>query len=327
MTTTHETSAIALAPTVLPTKVTEFSYRLAGDIFPGGVLDASAANRAITELAFHDVAAACLAWRQVTNMTRVGGNPVLSDLTADITSGALAATVFGAKAKVIREPGGDLRVTGRGLMTTGVRYAAWFVVEARPEGGGGTVLLPVPAGGIVGVKRPPFIGLDTADNAFVDIDAVVPAERVLGSAGDLVGLPYELGLTMGAVPVGATEALLAGVEGRTEAELVELGELRAQHAAAAALVEVTPHHAPDAGWWSKAAKVAAVNTTLTTCLAVRRILGSATYGTGHPLNRIEADLRGIEGQAPAHADAARAVATNPTPDTYTGKHKSKGLIQ
>jgi hypothetical protein len=57
--------------------------------------------------------------------------------------------------------------------------------------------------------------------------------------------------------------------------------------------------------------VAATNTALATCVGVRRLVGSATYASGHPLNRIEADLRGIEGQAPAHAGAARAVAAPP----------------
>jgi len=77
-------------------------------------------------------------------------------------------------------------------MTTGVRYAAWFVVEARREDAARDRPAAVPASDIVGVKRPPFIGLDTADNAFVDIESVVPAERVLGAAEDLVGRPYEL---------------------------------------------------------------------------------------------------------------------------------------
>lgn len=298
-------------PTVPPVAVTEFSLRLAGDLFPDGYVDAATINKVIAELAGEDVAAACLIWRQATNLIRVGTNPALADIAADITSGALAATVFGSKTVVTRVRGGDLRVTGRGLMTTGVEYAAWFVVEARQKEGGGSVLLAVPAAGIVQVRRPEFIGLAVADNCFVDIDAVVSADRVLGAADDLVGLPYDLGLTMGAVAVGATDALLAGVTVRTETEHVELGELRAQHAAAAALVEVTPHHAPHAGWWSKAAKVAATDTALATCVALRRLLGSATYAVGHPLNRIEADLRGLEGQAPAHAAAARAVATAP----------------
>jgi hypothetical protein len=44
---------------------------------------------------------------------------------------------------------------------------------------------------------------------------------------------------------------------------------------------------------------------------MRRLVGAATYAADHPLNRVEADLRGLEGQAPAHAGAARAVAGPP----------------
>lgn len=280
-----------------------------------GDLDASLVNRQLVELARHDLDAACLAWRQASNAARLAPHPAHRPLLELMAGGSLVATALHPE-KAVAEPTADAwYISARGLLTTGVAFASHLLVEAAT--GGHTTVFAVPASLITAVRRPPFIGLEASDNAIVALAGELPGTAVVGEVGGalpVVEQPYDMGLTMGAVAVGAAESVLellhAVVVDGTDHDRSSVGALAADIAAAAALVDAACYHAPRAGWWSRAAKLAATAAAGRACGTAKALLGAATYGAGHPLVRLDRGIEGLAYQAPTNRGAALRVAAD-----------------
>lgn len=291
------------------------------------VLTAGEVNRAMRELAAVSVSEGCLAFRQATNALRLANRSGVEDVLEALAGGRLVASSFHPHATRATFTSSEVTITGAGLMTTGVWYAEHILVEAAH--GAGSSIVVVPAAAITRIARPTLVGLMTADNALIDIDITVPIERVVGEIGGasaIVNQPYDAGLTFGAIADGAADALSdllrPAVERLDPHQQQKLGEALARSHAAAALTASVSQYAPTAGWWSRAAKVASTTAALELSTLARDLLGSPTYATGHPLNELEADIRGLIFQAPTHAGAAAHLARHrphhPDPTHHEG---------
>jgi hypothetical protein len=279
--------------------------RTAGTAAQAGNLDAAWTNFALRELARHDLVVACLAWRQATNAVRLAAYAQPLDAIAD---GSVVASAF-APDRIIATTiaPGEIAVTANGVLTTGVRYATHLVLDATLDGQ--RTALVVPAGLVSHVVRPGMAGLNAADNAFVSFDGTVGSAAILGTpgaAGEVIGLPYRLGMTMGAIALGGTDRILEmlAVDATAVAD-VAFGTLVGEHAAVEALVEAVP--GDETGWRSAAAKLAATALAGRFCAYARACFGARAYAASHPLNGLERDLVGLAYQAPTNDNAARRV--------------------
>lgn len=276
----------------------------------GGTFDARAINDTLANIAATDVSLACVAWRQVTNFARLAETDH-EEAIASLLRGRIVATALAAartSAEAVRP--GRLRIRGEDLMVTGLAYADHVLVEAGAHEGSTAFL--VPACGIVAAHRTTMAGLNGSDNARISIDVIVPAEAMVGAEGGakaVVETPYDRGLTMGAVAVGAARRAseLLGRSANGPAPII-VGRAVAAAAAAEALVAATPGYAPDAAWWSRAAKVAAVEAAARMCDAVATEAGPRAFDAGHPVNELAADVRGLAFQAPSDSATLRALA-------------------
>lgn len=283
----------------------------------GGV-DVAEANTGLADLAAADVTRACLAFRQSTNAVRLTGHTGLAEVLDSMAAGGLVATTFNAATTTATLRGSTVKVTGTGLMCTGIGHAEWVMVEATHTNDiltGARSVIVVPADAVVDAARPPFRGLTAADNAIISIDATLAVAHLVGGPGQaaqVIAAPYEAGLTLAAAAVGAARTVTNAVQAhgidrldRTRRE--QLGEHLASLAATEALIDALPGRAPHAGWASKAAKVAATRAAHTYCQWARTVIGSRTYTTTHPLTVLEADLEGLLHQAPTNHGAAHAL--------------------
>jgi alkylation response protein AidB-like acyl-CoA dehydrogenase len=289
-----------------------FSAAVATQALSHRAIDAHDTNAALADAGANDLSGGCLAWRQASNAVRlVHGDH--DDVLDTMSRGRLVATSFNPRATTMERHRSRLRVSGAGLLTTGFRFASHLLVEARSDEGPTVILID--ANEITCVHRPEFIGLQDADNAVVSFDTTVPAAAIVGQVGRaeaIVEAPYRAGLTMGAVAIGGARAVLelyAAESGRRscDEDLARLGRCAARVAAAWSLVGAASAHAPDAQWWSRAAKLAATSAALDACDGVGRLVGPAAYRAHHPLNQLRRDLRGIAFQAPTDPGAAVAV--------------------
>lgn len=283
-----------------------------------GRLDITWANNELTNIATEDLTQACLAFRQSTNAVRLADHAALPDVLDAMAHGDLAATTFNANTTTATLTGNTITVTGTGLMCTGIGIAAWVLVEAthtNDDHAGTTSVIALPDTAITSITRPPFRGLTAADNAVISISATVDRTHIIGTPGGApatIAAPYQAGLSLAAAATGAAHTITAAITNhgitnldRTRRE--QLGEHLAATAAAQALIEALPGHAPDAGWHSKAAKVTATRGAHAYCQWARTAIGSRTYTTTHPLTVLEADLEGLLHQAPTNHGAAAAL--------------------
>ena len=288
------------------------SHQLAAAAAEEGSVDVAAANLTLAQVAAADVSAASLLWRQVTNLERAWacGGPAASRIVEQIAHGRYIASAFdGTASRAVRDGSGWLISTGD-MMCTGAGYATAVVVTATT--GDTTTAFVVPADRVEIRHRPTFVGLRAADTALVRVNTYLDDGYVLGGIGQgrhVVAVPYAAGLTLGAVAAGAASAavdLLVSPE-RVAAKPDRVAEVLALEASATAIVEATPRRAPAAALWSRAAKIHAVDAALAICDLVRTIIGAPAYAAGHPLNRLERDLRALPLMAPTRTNAVSAL--------------------
>lgn len=279
-----------------------------------GHLDPGALNHALAAIAeFDDVSASAIAFRRASNAQRIAGEDGHEAAKASLAAGGVIATALYEDRTVAEFKGKRIRVRSTGaLLTTGVLDCSHVLVVADTVHGPTTFMLDATA--VVDVDIKPFIGMKEAKNAFVTIEAEVGHEAIVGAVGEartVIESPYEAGLTFGACAAGGgrqARSLLERFErdGSLD-QRVAIGHLTAQLAAADALVEVTAAHAPRAGWYSRAAKLAACDAALAAGELARRLIGPAAYAAEHPLPGLLRDLEGLAFQAPTDTSAALVV--------------------
>lgn len=271
-------------------------------------------NDALAAVASADLAAGAVLWRPVTNLVRAAtmGGPAASRILDELGQGTFVASSFDpAKATATRE-GEGWRLNLRPALCTGVRYSSTLLVQADAEDSGKTVFaVDMDRAEVIG--RPEFLGVKAADNAVITLDDVFVDERdVVGQVGrgaDVVDAPYEHGMTLGALALGAARALRdVAIDTTGSASTDTVTAVVVSTAAIHALVETAAARAPSAGLWSRIAKLRGVEMALAACHEVRAASGASAYSESHPLNRIERDLRSLPFMAPSDANARARIA-------------------
>jgi alkylation response protein AidB-like acyl-CoA dehydrogenase len=286
---------------VVPAGAAELGADVARALLTGNAPPAPEVNDRLRLLAREDPSAAVVAWRPISNAYRLHAiGTMVPELLDGLADGAIIASAFTPDRARAERVGSHWRLTASDLLVTGAEMASHVLVEATSTCG--TVVLAVPSDEIYVTGRPEFAGLVAASNVLIGIDTVLPGAACLTSDGAaFVEMPYSGGLTMGAIAVGAAEPLLGLLGDLTAAEQ---GALTAELAAARALVERSGSIEGDAGWWSRAAKVAATSIGLRLADRAVALSGPGGYAAKAYARTRRDDLEGLRWQAPREPGAA-----------------------
>ncbi len=303
--------------------------------------DAAAANAAIEEVAHADPSVAIMLYLHCAVVARIDafGSPAqckrwFEHVAQDRWLAASAWSEPGSTADkrvlsttAVRDSAGDWVVTGGKTFATSATVADFLIVlvqlpedglAAPGDAGGyggssqGLVLIPASAPGV----NVPQVTMDMAgmrgsgtgmaefrDVVVSDCDLLCQYEQT----GPAMQLPHTLGLTLGAVSVGAAQyafdlALrqLSAKDRLDDAEIrVQLARLAVTIEAARSMVGDLGAHAPYQNTaLAYAVKVFASTTSQDVCAAVRSLLGSAGYLRGHEINRVSRDCDAVMHMGP-----------------------------
>ncbi|MCS7476762.1 acyl-CoA dehydrogenase family protein [Umezawaea endophytica] len=259
-------------------------------------------------------------------ITRLGSRRQRTAFLPRLTGGELAAVAFSepeagsdlaAMATEIRRDGDDVVVSGEKVWITVGAYADLVVVFGRFGDGAAAVVVPTAAAGVVVERVEDPLGCRAAGHATVRLDSVrVPADHLLGAAGQSLSLLVTSALTYGRVSIAwgcvgilrsCREAAASHARSRTQSgkPLAE-HQLVAEHLAELLVAEQVAtrmcEHAstcwddgsPDLVIASVLAKhVAATNAARGAASAVQ-VLGSAGARDGHPVARAYRDAKLME---------------------------------
>ncbi|GLX53919.1 acyl-CoA dehydrogenase [Streptomyces hygroscopicus subsp. hygroscopicus] len=233
----------------------------------------------------------------------------------------------------VRVPGG-WRLDGTKAFTTGAGLADLYLVLAQSAppsrtdtayGSDGQTFFLVEADrpGLTAHASMDLVGMRASATGTVELRAcTVPDDAVLGPEGkaaDIIRGVRETGASLGAVAVGIAESAyrLACAHTRKhggptpQAVRHRLADLAARVAQARAIVDSAGRRdSPDPGTLTLHSKLAASALAEEACLEAQRLIGSAAFLRGHPVNRISRDARAVALMGPTN-DLCRELVTTP----------------
>lgn len=257
---------------------------------------------------------------------RLGDREQRSAYLTRLTSGSLAGVAFSepaagsdlsAMATTIRRDGETVTVDGHKMWVTGAAYADLLVVFGRYGDGAAAVVVPTGAPGVTVAPVPNPLGCRAAGHADVRLDSVrLPADALLGAAGQQVGMLVTSALTYGRLSVawgcvGILRACLSAAvrhaRSRTQFGVpLARHQLVARHIAELFVAEQaatrTCEYAsrcwdaglPELVTATVVAKHLAATSAARGAAAAVQVLGSAGAHDGHPVARAYRDAKLME---------------------------------
>lgn len=303
--------------------------------------DAAAANAVIEEVAHADPSIAIMLYLHCAVVARIDayGSPAqrkrwLEHVSRDrwIAVSAWSEPGSTADKRVLsttaaRDSAGDWIVTGGKTFATSATVADFFIVlvqlppggQATPGDAGGyggssqgLVLIPASAPGVsVPQDTMDLAGMRGSGTGMAEFRDVVVGDSDLlcqyEQTGPAMQLPHNLGLTLGAVSVGAAQyAFDLALSHLSARDRLADAEIRVQLARLAVAIEAARSMVSDLGASAPcqstapayAVKVFASTTSQDVCAAVRSLLGSAGYLRGHEINRVSRDCDAVMHMGP-----------------------------
>lgn len=314
----------------------------------GAGADSLAVNRSIAELSYHDPSVAIILFQHWAVCSRIGewGTPAQqAELLPKLADGTwLAASAWsetgaGANKKNLstvatEQPDGRWTITGGKAFTTGAGLAEVYLVLAQTDAvtddqasygsaGQSFFLIEATTPGIEPDTSLDLAGMRGSATGFVELhDCTVPAEAMLGprgAASDIIAEVKRSGATLGAVSVGIAEAAwdltheFARGKGLLDHQVQRhrLVDLRAEVEAARALVErAGARETSDPGTTTLHSKIFASQKAEAVVQALSRMLGSAGYVIGNPINRMSRDARAVALMGPTNDLSRELVSTS-----------------
>ncbi|MEV7502667.1 acyl-CoA dehydrogenase family protein [Streptomyces sp. NPDC093018] len=231
----------------------------------------------------------------------------------------------------VRVPGG-WRLDGAKAFTTGAGLADLYLVLARTASPSRTdtgygrdgqtfFLIEADNPGLTAHDGLDLVGMRASATGTVHLrSCTVPDDAVLGPEGkaaDIIRGVRETGASLGAVAVGIAESAYRlacshlDKRGGAAPQAVRhrLADLAARVAQARAIVDSAGHRdTADPGTLTLHSKIAASALAEEACLEAQRLIGSAAFLRGHPVNRISRDARAIALMGPTN-DLCRELVT------------------